>query len=72
MLQHVGVTSAFNMATRKALVKELAPLRKNATLEAIGGTAVWMLSDWGACTTGEIVLVDGGYHVLGMPQSENL
>ncbi|MDN5568065.1 MAG: enoyl-ACP reductase [Paracoccus sp. (in: a-proteobacteria)] len=49
-----------------------APLRQNATLEAIGGTAVWMLSDWGACTTGEIVTVDGGYHVLGMPQSENL
>lgn len=49
-----------------------APLRANATLDAIGGTAVWMLSDWGACTTGEIVLVDGGYHVLGMPQSENL
>ncbi|TBN41157.1 SDR family oxidoreductase [Paracoccus subflavus] len=49
-----------------------APLRRNATLEAIGGTAVWLLSDWGACTTGEIVLVDGGYHVLGMPQSENL
>ena len=29
-LQHVGVTSAFTMQTRKALVKELAPLRKNA------------------------------------------
>ncbi|MDF3605741.1 enoyl-ACP reductase [Paracoccus sp. DMF-8] len=49
-----------------------APLRANATLEAIGGTAVWLTSDWGACTTGEVVLVDGGYHVLGMPQSENL
>ncbi len=49
-----------------------APLRANATLEAIGGTAVWLCSDWGACTTGEVVLVDGGYHVLGMPQSENL
>ncbi|WP_323008726.1 enoyl-ACP reductase [Paracoccus sp. (in: a-proteobacteria)] len=49
-----------------------APLRENATLEAIGGTAVWLCSDWGACTTGEIVLVDGGYHVLGMPQPENL
>ncbi len=49
-----------------------APLRANATLEAIGGTAVWLTSDWGACTTGEIVMVDGGYHVLGMPQSENL
>lgn len=49
-----------------------APLRANATLEAIGGTAVWLCSDWGACTTGETILVDGGYHVLGMPQSENL
>ncbi len=30
VLQHVGVTSAFTMATRKQLVKELAPLRTNA------------------------------------------
>jgi ATP-dependent DNA ligase len=30
VLQHVGVASAFSMATRKALVKELAPLRENA------------------------------------------
>jgi len=49
-----------------------APLRANATLEAVGGTAVYLASDMGACTTGEIVRVDGGYHVLGMPQSENL
>jgi enoyl-[acyl-carrier protein] reductase I len=48
------------------------PLRANATLEAIGGTAVWLCSDYGACTTGEIVHVDGGYHVLGMPQAENI
>ena len=48
------------------------PLRANATLEAIGGTAVWLCSDYGACTTGEIIHVDGGYHVLGMPQASNL
>ena len=48
------------------------PLRANATLEAVGGTAVYLASDDGACTTGEIVRVDGGYHVLGMPQSDNL
>jgi enoyl-[acyl-carrier protein] reductase I len=48
------------------------PLRSNATLEAVGGTAVYLASDWGACTTGEIVRVDGGFHVLGMPQAENL
>ncbi|MEY3004981.1 MAG: hypothetical protein RLZZ491_2157 [Pseudomonadota bacterium] len=49
-----------------------APLRANATLEAIGGTAVYLCSDYGACTTGEIVIVDGGYHVLGMAQPENM
>ena len=49
-----------------------APMRANATLEAIGATAVYLASNGGACTTGEIIRVDGGYHVLGMPQSEGL
>lgn len=49
-----------------------APMRSNATLEAVGGTAVYLASDAGAYTTGEIIRVDGGYHVLGMPQPENL
>ena len=49
-----------------------SPLRSNASLEAIGGTAVYLASDAGAYTTGEIIYVDGGYHVLGMPQSENI
>lgn len=52
--------------------EENAPLRANATLEAIGGTAVWLCSDYGAATTGEVVHVDGGYHVLGFPQAEHL
>ena len=49
-----------------------SPLRANATLEAVGGTAVYLCSDAGACTTGEIIRVDGGFHVLGMPQHDNL
>ncbi|MEM7723526.1 MAG: enoyl-ACP reductase [Pseudomonadota bacterium] len=49
-----------------------SPLRKNATLEAVGGTAVYLASDLGACTTGEIITVDGGFHVLGLLQPENL
>ena len=52
--------------------EENAPLRSNATLEAVGGTAVYLASDVGACTTGEIIRVDSGFHVLGMPQAENL
>ena len=49
-----------------------APLRSNASLQAVGGTAVYLASDAGAYTTGEIIYVDGGYHVLGMPQSANI
>ena len=49
-----------------------SPMRANATLESVGGTAVYLASYYGQCTTGEIICVDGGYHVLGMAQSENL
>ena len=49
-----------------------APLRSNATLEAVGGTAVYLASDAGCFTTGEIIFVDGGYHAIGMAQPENL
>ena len=49
-----------------------APLRANATLEAVGGTALYLASDLGACTTGEVIFVDGGFHALGMAQPENL
>lgn len=49
-----------------------APLRTNGSLDSVGGTAVYLASDYGCHTTGEILHVDGGYHVIGMPQSENI
>ncbi len=48
-----------------------APLG-NATLESVGGAALFLCSDLGAHTTGDVVYVDGGYHVLGMGKAENL
>jgi len=49
-----------------------APMRVNATLEAIGGTALYLCSEAGVATTGEVIHVDGGYHIMGMPRPENL
>ncbi len=49
-----------------------APMQSNATLEAIGDTATWLASDGGACTTGQIIMVDGGYNIMGMPRVDNL
>ncbi len=51
---------------------ENAPLRRNAALAHVGGAAVYLLSDLGASTTGDIVFVDSGYHATGMAQPENL
>jgi len=52
--------------------EENTPLRRNATLEHVGGAAVYLLSDLGASTTGDVVFVDSGYHATGMAQPENL
>jgi enoyl-[acyl-carrier protein] reductase I len=49
-----------------------APLGSNATLESVGGAAVFLCSDYGKHTTGEVIRVDGGFHVLGMPKAENI
>jgi enoyl-[acyl-carrier protein] reductase I len=43
-----------------------SPLKRNTTLEDVGGAAVYLLSDLAAGTTGEILHVDSGYHVVGM------
>jgi enoyl-[acyl-carrier protein] reductase I len=43
-----------------------SPLKRNTTIDDVGGAALYLLSDLGAGTTGEIVHVDSGYHVVGM------
>ncbi len=43
-----------------------SPLKRNTTLEDVGGAALYLLSELGAGTTGEILHVDSGYHVVGM------
>lgn len=48
------------------IVAERAPLRRNVTLEEIGATACFLLSPVSSGITGEVIHVDGGYHILGM------
>ncbi|MGL5114907.1 MAG: enoyl-ACP reductase FabI [Beijerinckiaceae bacterium] len=49
-----------------------SPLRRPVTLEEIGGAALFTLSDLGGGTTGEIIYVDGGYHIVNMPRPADL
>jgi enoyl-[acyl-carrier protein] reductase I len=43
-----------------------APLRRNVTIEDVGGAGLYLLSDLGAGVTGEVHHVDCGYHIVGM------
>ncbi len=43
-----------------------APLRRNVTIEDVGGAALYLLSDLASGVTGETHHVDAGYHVVGM------
>ncbi len=47
-----------------------APLRRTVTIEEVGETAVYLVSDMGRGVTGEILHVDAGYHVVGMKNPE--
>ncbi len=43
-----------------------SPLRRNVSIDDVGGSALYLLSDLGAGVTGETHHVDAGYHVVGM------
>ncbi|MDE1130651.1 MAG: enoyl-ACP reductase FabI [Ascidiaceihabitans sp.] len=43
-----------------------SPLRRNVTIDDVGKSALYLLSDLGSGTTGENLHVDAGYHVVGM------
>ncbi|MBL8805484.1 MAG: enoyl-ACP reductase FabI [Rhodospirillales bacterium] len=43
-----------------------APVRRNVTIDEVGNSGLYLLSDLGAGVTGETIHVDNGYHVVGM------
>jgi enoyl-[acyl-carrier protein] reductase I len=43
-----------------------SPLRRNVTIEDVGRSGLFLLSDLGSGVTGEILHVDSGYHLIGM------
>ncbi len=49
-----------------------APLRRTATIEDIGGSALYLLSDLSRGVTGEIHYVDAGYNITSLPSLDRL
>jgi enoyl-[acyl-carrier protein] reductase I len=49
-----------------ARVAEVAPMRRNVTLEDVGNAAAFLCSDLAAGITGEVLYVDSGFNTVGM------
>ena len=49
-----------------------APLRRMVTIDEVGGSALYLLSDLSSGVTGEVHFVDSGYNIISMPQPDAL
>ena len=50
--------------------KDVSPMRSAITIEQVGQTALYLTSDMSRTVTGEVIYVDGGYNVIGVPNLE--
>jgi len=64
-LAAAGVSGFKSMYHR---VAEISPIHENVTIEDVGGAAVYLCSDMAAKTTGEVLYVDSGYNIMGIPE----
>jgi len=51
--------------------KNIAPLRRNVTIDDVGNSALYLCSDLSNGVTGEVHYVDAGFNVLGLPNPES-
>jgi enoyl-[acyl-carrier protein] reductase I len=50
--------------------RSLSAMREDTSMEGVAGCALWLLSDLGRSTTGEVVHVDAGFHMMGLPSED--
>ena len=50
--------------------RSFSAMKEDTSMEGVAGCALWLLSDLGRSTTGEVVHVDAGFHMMGMPDED--
>ncbi len=50
--------------------RSLSALKEDTSMEGVAGCSLWLLSDLGKSVTGEVVHVDAGFHMMGLPDEE--
>jgi enoyl-[acyl-carrier protein] reductase I len=47
--------------------RQFSALKEDTSVEGVAGCALWLLSELGRSTTGEVIHVDAGFHMIGLP-----
>jgi enoyl-[acyl-carrier protein] reductase I len=63
-LSLAGITGGRGMLAQG---RALSALKEDTAMEGVAGCALWLLSDLGRSTTGEVVHVDAGFHIMALP-----
>ena len=50
--------------------RAMSAMKEDTSMEGVAGCALWLCSDLGLSTTGEIIHVDAGFHMMGLPDGE--
>ena len=50
--------------------RAMSAMKEDTTMEGVAGAALWLCSDLGFSTTGEVIHVDAGFHMMGLPDGE--
>jgi len=70
-IRTLSASAVGNFRTLHRQFADVAPLRRNVTIEDVGNTAVWLCSELGSAVTGETIYVDAGFHnVMGIALTE--
>jgi enoyl-[acyl-carrier protein] reductase I len=50
--------------------RAMSAMKEDTSMEGVAGCALWLCSDLGLSTTGEVIHVDAGFHMMGLPDGE--
>jgi enoyl-[acyl-carrier protein] reductase I len=69
-IRTLAASGVSGFRTMRSYFREVAPLRRHVTIEDVGNAAVFLCSEAAAAVTGEVLYVDAGFNILGVPSPE--
>jgi len=51
--------------------RAMSAMKEDTSMEGVAGCALWLCSDLGLSTTGEVIHVDAGFHMMGLPDGDD-